>query len=97
MKIKVITESGSYYHIDTVNKRWSKNGDYLTRLALLMVGKYKDRNNAFGSDSSWTHADVPEVGLCMYLAEGLSYSWSTTEVVEIIENPNDWDEVANRD
>lgn len=94
MKIKVVTETGSYYHIDTVNKRWSKNGDYLTRLSCLRVGNYEDRDSVFGDDSSWRNAEIPEVGLCMFVSEGLSYYWKTTEVVDIIENPDDWDEVA---
>lgn len=97
MKIKVVTETGSYYHIDTENKQWTKNGGYLTRLACLRVGAYVDRHGVFDEGSSWRSAEVPEVGLCMYIAEGLRCYWISTEVVEIIENPDDWGEVANRD
>lgn len=89
MKIKVTTETGSYYHIDTERKVWSKNRyDHHHGITALRVGAYNDRGNV----ENWPDVDVPEVGKCMYIHANHLHEWYiTTEVVNIESDPEDWD------
>ena len=96
MKLKVTTETGSYYHINTETERWIKNSNPYDRhgaLMFLRVGDYEDRvPHAFEGGGSWEEADIPEVGKCMYIhGRGIHDWYVSTPVVSIEENPEDWD------
>lgn len=97
MRIKVNTESGSFYHIDTETGHWQRNGSLYSTyhmISSLRVGDYEDRRyGAYekGTSGSWHDAELPEVGKCMYIhAKGLRDYWVSTPVIGIEEDPSDW-------
>lgn len=94
MRVKVTTETGSYYHIDFEAKYWIKNGGTSSgSLRRFSVGRYEDRMTALTSmefPSSWHEASFPRIGKSMYIGSGLHEYWLTTEVVDIVLNPEDW-------
>lgn len=93
MKIKVTTETGSYYHIDTDRRVWSKNHyDHHHMIGFWRAGSYEDRTLALANKGTWHDIDFPEVGKCMYIhGRGINDWYISTEVVSIEEDPEDWD------
>ena len=89
MKMRVTTETGSYYDIDTDSGHWVKNGideHYtLSQLKSGPVGTFpwdKDHNPTPG----WKDVLIPEVGKYMYIhGRGISDWWRSTEVVSVEE------------
>lgn len=94
MRLKVTTETGSFYFIDTEEGRWSKNHrECHGRISALNAGAYFDRReHAFEQKGTWRAVKVPEVGKCMLIAAGLKDWYITTTVLEVTENPEDWPE-----
>jgi len=80
MKLKVTTETGSYYEIDHENQFWSKNGGPKERLMNIRSGPWGE----YVESDTWKDVEVPEVGLSMYIC-----SWNvwylTTHVVSVEE------------
>ena len=88
--VKVVTETGSVYHIDFERDVWCKNGgDVHDAIMDFRVGDRED-----GTDLSlWRETRQPEVGLSMFIhGKKLHDWWLTTTVISVeeIEREDSW-------
>lgn len=80
--LEVITEAGSVYRIDLINRFWRKNDGPFERLSDLQVGTALCW--PVEDPESWSDAKMPEVGKHMYIASKDS-RWVSTKIVSIEE------------
>lgn len=89
MKMRVTTETGSYYDIDTESGHWVKNGyDEHFTLSRLMSGPAMTMpTDRYGNQTpGWRDVLIPAVGESMYIhGRGMSDWWRTTAVVSVEE------------
>lgn len=82
MKIRVTTESGSYYDIDITRRLFERNGDGLE--VAIMEWRSGDIDESPIRD--WPEVDWPVIGETMYIhGEGLANWYLTTKVTQINE------------
>lgn len=85
MKMRVTTETGSYYDIDTVTREWSKNGGgNQSPLKEILSGEYDTWRTAYMEGSDWKEVEIPEIGKSMIISGEKAYNWwRTTHVTKV--------------
>lgn len=93
MKVKVTTESGSVYEVDTTEGVWNKNREeHYTILTSLKSGEWDGTRGGATAVHAWPEVDAPVVGENMYIHGHGFYDWWLTTKVISVEKVEEWDD-----